>query len=207
MRSRVGSNIQISYDRLQTRKICSNEGVMQFLNSFSGERTEIHNFMKGWFHHEHKGYAYSNRRNAQDYIARVVIGKTKVGEDFKLAHKSSRCSRRKRRRQFRIEHQAELIPREDVRRRVVAYGDASIRGTYKKNTPIPIKQVQRAIAEKAIVVTVDEFRTSVTCCHCLQRLENVVSPLQICKHRKKRHRSVGFDGNMFEKLLYFQVLR
>ncbi|CAO3647201.1 unnamed protein product [Mucor hiemalis] len=110
--------------------------------------------MKGWFHREHKGYAYSNRRNAQDYLARVVIGKNKVGENFKLAHKSSRCSRR------RIQHQAELIAREDVRRTVVAYGDSSIRSTYKKNTPMLVKQVQRAIAEKAIVVTVDEFRTS-----------------------------------------------
>jgi uncharacterized membrane protein len=40
--------------------------------------------------------AFSNQNMAQDYIARVVIGRTKVGEDFKLTHSSSACSRRKR---------------------------------------------------------------------------------------------------------------
>ncbi len=39
LRNRAGTNIQVCYDRLQTRKICINEGVMQFLNSFSEERT------------------------------------------------------------------------------------------------------------------------------------------------------------------------
>ncbi|KAL9555362.1 hypothetical protein PS6_002903 [Mucor atramentarius] len=75
----------------------------------------------------------------------------------------------------------------------VAYGDASIRGTYKGNTPIPVKSAQRAIAEKAIVITVDEFRTSVTCCHCQRRLNNVPSELCGCNHRKKRHRITGVE--------------
>lgn len=33
-------------------------------------------------------------------------------------------------------------------------------GTCTGNTPLPVKQVQRAIAAKAIVITVDEFRFS-----------------------------------------------
>ncbi|GAA5813932.1 hypothetical protein MFLAVUS_007421 [Mucor flavus] len=81
-----------------------------------------------------------------DYIARIVLGRTKVGEDFKLAH--------------RQRHQAELRPNDDARRTIVA----SIRSIYKGNTPIPVKQAQRAIAGEAIVITVDEFRTSVTYC-------------------------------------------
>ena len=52
--------------------------------------------MKSWQHRENKGYAYSNRKMAQDYIARVVLGRTKVGEDSKLAHGSSASSRRKK---------------------------------------------------------------------------------------------------------------
>ena len=135
---------------------------------------------------------------AQDYIARVVLGRTKMDEDFKLVHSSSASSRRKKRKRFRQHHQRELRPINDRRRTVIAYGDASIQGTYKGNTPIPVKQVQRAIAQKAIVITVDEFRTSVTCSHCLQRLNNVVSPEYSCNHRKKRHRSAGIGGNIFE---------
>ncbi|GAA5816472.1 hypothetical protein MFLAVUS_010001 [Mucor flavus] len=37
---------------------------------------------------------------------------------------------------------------------------ANIRGTYKGNKLISVKQVQRAIAGKAIVITVDELHTS-----------------------------------------------
>jgi hypothetical protein len=95
--------------------------------------------MKSWCHRENKGYAFSNRKMAQDYIARVVTGRTIVGEDFKLAHGSFACSRRKRRKRFRLQHQDQLRPRDDNRRTIVAYGDASIRGTHKGNTPIPIK--------------------------------------------------------------------
>ncbi|GAA5811146.1 hypothetical protein MFLAVUS_004575 [Mucor flavus] len=126
--------------------------------------------MTGWRHHENKCYAFSNRKMAQNYIARVVLGRTKVGEDFEL---------------FRQQHQAELRPNNDVRRTIVAYGDANIRG----NTPIPVKQVQRTIADKAIIIAVDEFHTSVIYCHCLRRLQKVVSPLNICNHRKKKHRT------------------
>ncbi|KAI9481296.1 MAG: hypothetical protein EXX96DRAFT_538502 [Benjaminiella poitrasii] len=193
-KSRAESNIQASYDRLQSRKICTNEGIMQYLNSFSSERTEIHNFMKSCCHRENKGYLFSNRKMAQDYITRVVLGRTKVGEDFKLAHSSSRRSRRKRRKQFRQQYREELHLNDDVRRTIVAYGVASVRDTYKGNTLIPVKQVQRAIAEKAIVIFTDEICTSVTCCHCYQRLVNVSWPMYIRNHRKKKHRSSFFWG-------------
>ncbi|KAG2233420.1 hypothetical protein INT48_007450 [Thamnidium elegans] len=130
--------------------------------------------------------------------------------DFEISRKipgteqSSKCSRRKKRRLFRQQHQEELRPNEDVRRAVVAYGDASIRGTYKGNTPIPVKLVQRAVASKAVVITVDEFRTSVTCCYCRQRLQNIVSPLHTCNHRKKKHRSLGSGENMIESRSSFK---
>ncbi|KAI8079182.1 hypothetical protein BDF21DRAFT_452414 [Thamnidium elegans] len=52
-------------------------------------------------------------------------------------------------------------------------------GTYKVNMLIPIKLAQIVVAGKAVVNTADEFRTSVTCCHCRQRLQ------------KKKHLSSG----------------
>ncbi|KAI9473794.1 MAG: hypothetical protein EXX96DRAFT_610677 [Benjaminiella poitrasii] len=85
----------------------------------------IHNFMKSWCHRENKGYSFSNRKMAQDYIVRVVLGRTKFGEDFKLAHSSSRRSRRKR-KQFRQQHREELHPNDDARRTIVAYSDTSV---------------------------------------------------------------------------------
>lgn len=37
LQSRAASDIQESYDRLSSRKICSNEDVMNYLNSLSAE--------------------------------------------------------------------------------------------------------------------------------------------------------------------------
>ncbi|KAG2235411.1 hypothetical protein INT48_005761 [Thamnidium elegans] len=84
------------------------------------------------------------------------VGRTKVGEDFKQ------------------QRQEELRPNEDVRRTVVAYGNASICGTYKGNTPITVKLIQRAVAGKTVAITVDEFLTS------------------------RKHRSLGSGKNMAE---------
>ncbi|KAI8356100.1 hypothetical protein EDC96DRAFT_597502 [Choanephora cucurbitarum] len=134
--------------------------------------------MRTYCHRENKGYTYSDSKMAQDYVVRVVLGRTKVGEDFKLPHSSSKSSRRRRR--YRVHLQDQLRPADDVRRTIVAYGDAGIRGPYP------------------IVIPVDEFRTSVTCCHCHQGLDLVRAPMYVCNHRKKKHRSGGFDGNMFE---------
>ncbi|ORE15173.1 hypothetical protein BCV71DRAFT_274301, partial [Rhizopus microsporus] len=130
-----------------------------------------------------------------------VLGQTKVDEAFKLAHCSSKSTRRKKRKRFRRQHQDELRGNEDTRRAIVAYGDASIRGTYRGNTPVPVKQVQRAIAQKAIVFTVDEFRTSVTCCHCQRRMNNVTSELNICDHNKKKHRINSVENRSRRKCL------
>ncbi|KAL4208072.1 hypothetical protein AB4K20DRAFT_1970666 [Rhizopus microsporus] len=173
--SRLSSDIQASYAQLKTRNTYTNQ--------------------------EHKGYAYSNRSMAEDHVARVVLGQTKVDEAFKLAHCSSKSTRRKKRKRFRRQHQDELRGNEDTRRAIVAYGDASIRGTYRGNTPVPVKQVQRAIAQKAIVFTVDEFRTSVTCCHCQRRMNNVTSELNICDHNKKKHRINSVENRSRRKCL------
>ncbi|KAI8348466.1 hypothetical protein EDC96DRAFT_547250 [Choanephora cucurbitarum] len=48
-------------------------------------------------------------------------------------------------------------PADDTKRTVVACGNAHI----------------RIVAERAIVIPVDEFRTSATCCRCHQRLDLV----------------------------------
>jgi hypothetical protein len=53
----------------------------------------IFNFMKGYRHHEAKGYQYSSRQMALSYISNVVARKSKPQEQFKFAHTSGRKSR------------------------------------------------------------------------------------------------------------------
>ncbi|GAA5804342.1 hypothetical protein HPULCUR_009830 [Helicostylum pulchrum] len=195
--SRAVEGIELVYDRLKTRKVCSNGGIMNFLNSAAAEQKSIHEFMKPYRHRENKGYAFSNRQASQDHAARVVIGTTHTDEPFKVCHTSTSKRRYRKRRLYRETikqiysqrpYPARPLPIRDLvqdsRRTVVAYGDASLKGTYKGNTPVPVKSIQRAIANKAIVIPVDEFRTSVTCSHCLRRLENVYNDTFLeCNHR------------------------
>ncbi|KAI9260967.1 hypothetical protein EDC94DRAFT_659997 [Helicostylum pulchrum] len=129
-----------------------------------------------------------NRRIVSDSVARVILGTTNKEEPYKLSHDSSSSHQRKIRKRYRrtIIRRFSQNPRPSYppsirtpgnnnQRTVVAYGDASIRSTYKGNTPIPVKAIQRAIATKALVIPVDEFRT------------------------KKLHRSNGQDGHPDEK--------
>lgn len=108
--------------------------------------------MKSYKHRENKGHNYSNRQRAQDHVARVILGTTNKEEPYKLSHGSSSSHQRKIRKRYRrtiIRHFSQnprpsyppsiRAPGNNNRRTVVGYGDASIRSTYKGNTPIPVK--------------------------------------------------------------------
>ncbi|KAI7895352.1 uncharacterized protein EV154DRAFT_495698, partial [Mucor mucedo] len=155
----------------------------------------IHEFMKSYRHREIKGYMFSNRQMANDHAASVVLGYTNVNEPYKLSMDSSSRSRKKKRRIFKGTNEQHLRDRNnpyDQHRTVVAYGDASLSGTFKNHTPIPVKKIQRAIAQRALVIPVDEYNTSQKCCHCLQQTRNInyseisymQQPRLECKHRK-----------------------
>ncbi|KAI7873565.1 uncharacterized protein EV154DRAFT_527928, partial [Mucor mucedo] len=51
------------------------------------------------------------------------------------------------------------------------YGYASLSGTFEKQNPIP--KIRRVIAQRALVIPVDEYNTSQKCCHSLQQTRNI----------------------------------
>lgn len=106
--------------------------------------------MKSYKHRENLGYAHSNRQRAQDFITRVILGTTNKEEPYTLSHTSTSRRQRNTRLKYRrmiLNRYSQMpyptyppsIRADDNQRTVVAYGDASIRGTYKGNTPIPVK--------------------------------------------------------------------
>ncbi|KAG1178327.1 hypothetical protein G6F70_006237 [Rhizopus microsporus] len=74
----------------------------------------------------------------------------------------------------------------EVKRTVIAYGDASLTGTKARYAPIPVKKVQRASAQRALVVPVDELRTGVTCSKCCQCLKNKYERQRLVRKKKVR---------------------
>ncbi|KAI7878538.1 uncharacterized protein EV154DRAFT_524993 [Mucor mucedo] len=123
-----------------------------------------------------KRYMFSNRRMANNYADSVVLGHANVNKSYKLSMDSSSDSRRKKRRIFNKTNEQHLRDpnnRYDQHQTVVAYGYASLSGTFEKQNPIPVKKIRRVIAQRALVIPVDEYNTSQKCCHSLQQTRNI----------------------------------
>ncbi|KAI8891182.1 hypothetical protein K501DRAFT_265055 [Backusella circina FSU 941] len=70
-------------------------------------------------------------------------------------------------------------------RTVVAYGDANFLRK-KGHSPTPVKKTLQAIAQKALIVLINEYQTSITCSTCHNPLDNVYSSEDFkCEHRKR----------------------
>ncbi|CEI90553.1 hypothetical protein RMCBS344292_04875 [Rhizopus microsporus] len=191
--SRLNSDIQASYDQLKTRNTYTNQSVMVFYillhqhtiieRLYFALFNSVRGFMRNWQYREHKRYAYSNRKMAEDHVARVVLGQAKVDEVFKLANCSSKSTRRKKRKRFRRQRQNELRGNEDTRRTIVAYGDASIRGTYRGNTPVPhrINGVENRPRRKCLDEEGRILHWSSRCPESrVVRQNNIIYPLKLC---------------------------
>ncbi|KAI8391625.1 uncharacterized protein BYT42DRAFT_201974 [Radiomyces spectabilis] len=98
-------------------------------------------------------------------------------------YKNSRKSRHRRRKNAR---RNERRPEGAAK---VAFGDADLK-PMKKHAPVPIK----VLARKAVVICVDEYRTSKVCSRCDCETVEVRDPqIPVCKHKKKYCRLKNFD--------------
>ncbi|KAG3247285.1 hypothetical protein PI124_g8024 [Phytophthora idaei] len=61
----------------------------------------------------------------------------------------------------------------------VAYGDWSRRDGIKGHAPSPVKGLKEALRKRAMVVSMDEFRTSKICSQCHQSLSSVQYPTPV----------------------------
>ncbi|KAI8054782.1 hypothetical protein BDF21DRAFT_431043 [Thamnidium elegans] len=89
---------------------------------------------------------------ALDYISNAVVDQTYSNEPFSLTHRSTKS----------------FVPSE--KRSTISYGNASLQGTMKTYTSVPVKAII-AISRRSLVILVDEFRTSVTCSRCHSTLK------------------------------------
>ncbi|KAI8348043.1 hypothetical protein EDC96DRAFT_567689 [Choanephora cucurbitarum] len=107
------SHIELQRGQVEFASICDGDikcstCVMSTVKAFTGiknyfcwymtyQNDRVHSSRRAHYHREDKGYAFSNRKIAQDYVDCVALGRTKVGEDFKLAHSLSKSAGRRRR--------------------------------------------------------------------------------------------------------------
>ncbi|KAI8878103.1 hypothetical protein K501DRAFT_277855 [Backusella circina FSU 941] len=161
LKKREEANIQDAYDKIPSLKSVHLVHVVTYIRAIS----ECHNsivfffFMKGYQHRERQRYMYSDRKVALDFISNVVISKTTTEEPIMLVHTSYKSRRKKVRKKHRKKKQLHQLQNQKT---VVAYGDANFL-SIKGHSPAPVKKTLQAIAQKALVVLINEYKTSITC--------------------------------------------
>ncbi|CEG70826.1 hypothetical protein RMATCC62417_06651 [Rhizopus microsporus] len=179
LKNREEADIQQVYSEIPVVDSVNSSELLKYLRVIGKNRKKIFNFMKSYRHRETKAYLSQNRQIMDSYMCDLVLGQTAAGTPYALAHKTNSNRRKK----------ASGIVTKEAERTVIAYGDASLTGTRAGYTPIPVKKVQRALAQRALVIPADELRTSVTCSKCHRRLENKYERQKlVCNHKKKKIR-------------------
>ncbi|CEG62848.1 hypothetical protein RMATCC62417_00108 [Rhizopus microsporus] len=136
----------------------------------------------------------------QTITCQLVLAKTSSGAPCALAHKTSTQKRQKARRAFKKSNQAnqaEMAGKQRLRMVMQAYQERR-RGT---NDLVYTQRTQRALVKKAVVIPVNEFRTSITCCKCHRKLDQKYeAQTLVCNHRKRRLR-LGVEKNAAQHCL------
>ncbi|KAI8370734.1 uncharacterized protein BYT42DRAFT_617251 [Radiomyces spectabilis] len=129
----------------------------------------------------------------------VISGASAVAESRisqQWVHKNSTRQRRQSRRAARRNEERPAGPV------IVAFGDADLRPK-KGNPPIPIKGFPRVLAQKALVICVDEYLTSKVCSRCDSTTVDVRDEqrLRVCNLKKKKKRLRGVDRRLRQRCM------
>ncbi|CEG67802.1 hypothetical protein RMATCC62417_04171 [Rhizopus microsporus] len=180
LKNREAAGIQQVYSEIPVVDSVNSSELLKYLRAVGRNREKIFDFMKGYRHRETKACLVQNRQITDNHMCDLILGQTAAGAPYTLAHRTNSKKRKKSK---------EYIQKGkwNIKRTVIAYGDASLTGTKEGYTPIPVKKVQRALAQRALVIPVDEFRTSVACSKCHRCLENKYERQKlVCNHKKKK---------------------
>ncbi|ORE23380.1 hypothetical protein BCV71DRAFT_287444 [Rhizopus microsporus] len=161
LKNREAAGIQQAYSEVPAVDFVNSSELLKYL--WPSAETE-----KSYRHCETKAYLSQNRQITDSYMCDL--------NKFKETKKKAKNTSKK----------ASGIVAKEVKRTVIAYGDASLTGTKARYAPIPVKKVQRASAQRALVVPVDELRTGVTCSKCCQCLKNKYERQRLVRKKKVR---------------------
>ncbi|KAI9481701.1 MAG: hypothetical protein EXX96DRAFT_608349 [Benjaminiella poitrasii] len=171
LKKRRHAGIQPYYNIIPTAKVATSREFFMYTNALSAVHTKIFNFMKGYKHHT----------------------------PFKLCHRSNKNERKRIKKSFFFFEERQMSSRDIQNGRiVVAYSDAGFSHATKGHTSVPIRKLQRSLAKKSVVITVDELRTSKICSHCHSDLDDIHVPRKSVR-LKKRNRIRQVEKNASRK--------
>ncbi|KAI8379536.1 uncharacterized protein BYT42DRAFT_613832 [Radiomyces spectabilis] len=191
LKNRKQAGIQQLYDELKGTppSVPSMEAFKTYIESLSRIHNSLHVFNCGYRHREKRALLYSQRQMVQDKMADTLLGdpaESKIAPQWVYKHSRKSRRRRRRRKARKNEHRPEG-------QAIVAFGDADLK-PMKRHAPVPIKGFRKVLARKALVMCVDEYRTSKVCNRCdSETMEVRDDQILVCSHKKKTFKRKNVD--------------
>ncbi|KAI9303180.1 hypothetical protein BJ944DRAFT_232391 [Cunninghamella echinulata] len=174
------------YNELLSFKVATFNEYMIAIRSYSVSLNELYRFNFHFNHREDRERMFAAQQSTQMQIA-IALGK-----DKQLNH----INRSTRKYHYRNDRQN--LPQQNLGDRVIlGYGDAEIGAGVSSYMPIPVKAIRMKIARYALVILLDEFRTSKVCSTCDTELINIRNPQLVrCEvHQQKKLRLIEENFN------------
>ncbi|KAI8384471.1 uncharacterized protein BYT42DRAFT_612169 [Radiomyces spectabilis] len=188
------------YDRLgeNTAKCGTVAEFRDHLRTLASVYNRLYNFNRSYRHREKRALLERKRQNdhaqnGQQLVrrpSRKEFAKTTVG-----LQAVQRCRKQQRRQRAR---RGRKRPQDAA---VVAFGDADL-SSLNGNPPVPVKKFRQVLAQKALVLCIDEYRTSKVCSSCDTTTIEVRDNNQMfCRHKKKKKRVREIDKRLRQRCL------
>ncbi|ORE13731.1 hypothetical protein BCV71DRAFT_268070 [Rhizopus microsporus] len=126
LKNREAADMQQVYSEIPVVNSVNSNELLKYLRVIGGNR-------KSYRHRETKAYLVQNRQVADNHMCDLVLGQTAAGAPYTLAHRTNSKKRKKVKNTFK---KASGIVAKEVKRTVIAYGDASLTETKARYAPM-----------------------------------------------------------------------
>ncbi|KAJ8656592.1 hypothetical protein O0I10_007669 [Lichtheimia ornata] len=174
-------------------RTCDLQNFLDHVHLRSFLHNTLHNFACHYRHREQRCTTFSARVSAQESIVNQILN-MEDPEDLRdlpfnhrdMGKRQRKLTRRAARAQRQLVQDTTMKEPEADVETIVAYGAARFGATSKRHQAVPVETLRARIARRALLILVDEFRTSVTCHVCNGRLQQFRErQTLVCQHNKK----------------------
>ncbi|KAJ8661356.1 hypothetical protein O0I10_003108 [Lichtheimia ornata] len=201
--NRQKANMQEVYDQLaqESPNVPRLNQFKAHVACVSRNSNRLRDFSSHFKHRITRGILFSARQSYQQVMINEILGISPPDSPREQVMFINRTSKAKRRgmRRFRRRDIGWQRPEQET---IVAYGDASL-GHMRGYAPLPHWEFIKRLCRQALVIFIDEFRTSITCRHDGAELRLCYDNRRLhCNHKKTRNRVQTAQGTRGRKVLH-----
>ncbi|CDH52134.1 predicted protein [Lichtheimia corymbifera JMRC:FSU:9682] len=201
--NRQKANMQEVYDQLaqDSPNVPRLNQFKAYVACVSRNSNRLRDFSAHFKHRITRGILFSARQSYQQVMINEILGISPPDSPRETVMFINRTTKSRRRRVRRFERRRDGWERPEEET-IVAYGDATL-GHMKGYAPLPHWEFIKRLCRQALVVFIDEYRTSITCRHDGDDLLLCYDNRRLhCNHKKTRNRVPTGQGNRGRKVLH-----